>query len=258
MILNLSDTVYWKKGGKVVAERVLPNSVVKEISKEQHTNLDWVREEPEYICKHYPRGGYDICLEDILTDLDVEFRQYFSHIKAFHACRIKDESSYTKNGIIPLDEEMLIQSLLKICGNIASSKEIEKACKNAIKRYRSQSDTEGVFFFHTFEHAKYSHQKHYLEYGGEIFTPIVRELGLDISILKDHGRACLIECDIPILRLSKSSLFLWELLTVLSLQDAPCNITEIAFSDGNFGGFETDPRPVEPEHIREFHYIDGF
>lgn len=259
MILNLSDTAYWKKIGKIVAKRVLPYSFVIEITKEQHTNLDWISEKPEYICKHYPRDDYDICLANILTDLDVEFLKYFRRIKGYHACRITDESCYTQNGIIPLDEEILIQVMSKRCGNMTSLGKIKEACKYVINLYRPNSDTEGVFFFHTFEHAKYLHQKHYLEYGGEIFTPIVQRLGLDIKILKDHGRPCLIECNIPMLHLSeRRRMFLWELLTVLSLQDVPCNITEKAFSDGIFGGFETDPRPVEPENICEFHYIDGF
>lgn len=123
------------------------------------------------------------------------FRETYSHVAAYHACRPTDIESYLGKGIIPSNMEALIEKA-KIYFNETDA--VTAAVKELGKDYLDHG-RDKIGFFVSKTGSLESGYSHYLRNGSELFQGIARRLGdrAEQKISKE-GKPTLFQCALPI------------------------------------------------------------
>ena len=121
----------------------------------------------------------------------------FTHIRAYHACRIEDIGEYQINGLQPVNETTALANALRILGRFEKSKQrIESKF-----RERWTVANEDPLRFKVWLELKKSEllgdSCHYLIYGSEFLNNIALDLGCR-HMLKTVGHAYILTCEIPL------------------------------------------------------------
>ena len=248
MLLDLSATSEWMHTIKTIIHQILPPEVIDQISKIEHARM--YSDTLEYMIEAYEAEEQYISREELEIEFDIHFCSHYEAIRCFHACRITDESSYRKNGIKRISDELFLELALERFGHVSSVEAIKQACEEKVLDNHDMS----VFFFTALESAKDSSQNHYLKCGSEMLQGLAWDLGLgNQGVLSGQGRSCIIECKIPISQVKQIYRYdFWRQLITFSFKKT----SKKAFKQESLNwGFATDG-DVTPESIVNFHYIE--
>ena len=119
----------------------------------------------------------------------------FDYIKAYHGCKIYKENQF-ENGLNPLTKEYLIEKILEFKSKLGIDMELEK--------YDFTNDletTEGKIWFCLDEEELLKCCNHYIIYGSEVLHGILlkyKKTDAVRTFLASEGKACYLECNIPI------------------------------------------------------------
>jgi hypothetical protein len=249
-MLDLSNVSEWLNTSYEVAQTIIPASVLDLISSIDYEKM--YSDTLEYLINSYDSVGLFVTREILESEFDIHLCEKYPTIKGFHACRVTDESSYRKQGIVALNKEILFELAIERFGQHASVDEITDACeKTCIK-----ANEDNVFFFPSLENAKKSSQNHYLKCGSETLQGLSADLGLACrGILSKQGKSCIIECEIPTEQLDDLYRFdIWRNLITFSLQKANGRKFKNKTPDWGYATYGT----LKPEFIIKFHYIEEY
>lgn len=119
----------------------------------------------------------------------------FDYIKAYHGCKIYKENQF-ENGLNPLTKEYLIEKILDFKSKLGIDIDLEK--------YDFRDDlntTEGKIWFCLAEEELLRDCNHYIIYGSEVLHGILlkyKKTDIVRNFLANEGKACYLECDIPL------------------------------------------------------------
>lgn len=236
MILDLLSTNDILATTKETITNVIPSKIATEVEKLCDNDI-------------YPDELYEI-LEEYETKIDDFFCNKYNYIRSFHACRIIDENSYLQHGIKKLCKPLIIELALERFSKHKSRKSILNACENLLVDEQDKA----VFFFSSFNDAKSPLQNHYLKSGPEVLQGLVSTLNLsNQGILTRQGRACIIECHLPIKYIKpvlRNSF--WKEFIISSHQKS---FAEAIRRDLQEWAFATLCN-ISPEYIKHFHYLE--
>lgn len=138
---------------------------------------------------------------DIVESFEDSFRSYYSHIRAFHACRPAEMSSYIENGIAVQNQNQLQNKFREIFSEISADKFNNALQKNS---FGSQVD-QGKSYYSLFKNTLVEDAGHYLIYGSEYTLALIGTLAASDyekrqyqRRLKTIGIPTLFEVEIPI------------------------------------------------------------
>lgn len=149
----------------------------------------------------------------------------YTHIRAYHACRIEDKCLYQTKGLVPIDRDGALKKALRILMPFVKSKaRIEKV----FEKIWEEVDNHRVWFaFKKNELLRES--SHYLIYGSEVLSAVANNLGYR-NELRSIGIPYILTCEIRLSRIL-------------------CDMTDsILYNMG--GGFPVDNLP--PDEIIKF------
>lgn len=127
----------------------------------------------------------------------------FDYIKAYHGCKIYKENQF-ENGLNPLTKQYLIEKILDFKSKLGINIDLEK--------YDFRDDlntTEGKIWFCLAEEELLKNCNHYIIYGSEVLHGVLlkyKKTDIVRNFLANEGKACYLECDIPIEIVSTSLL----------------------------------------------------
>ena len=204
--------------------------------------------------KKLSRAGSDFFaeVEDWSADFDAAFRNRYSHIRAFHACRaFAGVDSYKRKGIRKLSRGLLRKLAHLVFANYSTREEIDKVVDEADIPAFEKSVYVFTDAIHPLDHSC----NHYLQSGSEMLQALSISLGIHSrGILAEQGVPYLIECNVPLEHVSTG--FRWELWRKL--------VTEFFRVEAG----ATPPKEpydfclrvthsIAPQSIRGFHEING-
>ena len=121
----------------------------------------------------------------------------FTHIRAYHACRIEDIKEYQVKGLQSVDESMALSNALRILGRFEKSKQ---RIENKFQERWDVANKDHLRFKVWLSLKKselLGHSCHYLIYGSEFLSAVAGELGCR-NMLKSVGRSYILTCEIPL------------------------------------------------------------
>lgn len=119
----------------------------------------------------------------------------FTHIRAYHACRVEDEAAIYKEGLIPFTRKSALETAKK---KLPSYKNItEGQVKVLIDELWGEEAHMGRVWFELGTSAFLEQDAHYLIYGSEILNAVFMRLGCR-NVLKTIGKPAFVICDVPI------------------------------------------------------------
>lgn len=128
----------------------------------------------------------------------------FTHLRAYHGCRLKEGDNQLEMGLVPLDVNHACDNVRSI---FQSSKfpELSPSMVDEAIASMQTKDREGRIFFEASKRLLLDHCGHYLIYGSEYIVGIATALSAaalndkDYAIaLKATGTPTLLTCDVPI------------------------------------------------------------
>lgn len=123
------------------------------------------------------------------------FRETYSQVAAYHACRPTDIKSYLSKGIIPANPEALIEKA-KLYFNETDA--VTAAVKEIGKDYLDHG-RDKIGFFISMTGSLESGYSHYLRDGSELFQCIASRLGdWAVQKISKEGKPTLFQCALPI------------------------------------------------------------
>jgi hypothetical protein len=140
-----------------------------------------------------------------------EFKSIWSHIKVFHACRVKDISDYYTNGIVSSSIENLDKLVLTILQPFVSKNILENLIRIMHSHYNENDEKVFVAI------DKYHLQLfcgHHLEYGSEYLLSSIMMLenfGVSVKPILDSIKKStetiptIFECDVPFKNISSDN-----------------------------------------------------
>lgn len=142
-------------------------------------------------------------IEDMAQQKISDFRQRYSHIRVYHACRTDDVSSYYKKGLLPsiAVKDVQVNRFREIFLKSDFPELTEEMLQQSVKKIGSKSGDLclAIDDKHIIEFAG-----HYLIYGSEYLTNLVTQLPIEkpqqklFPILRNIGKPTFIEIDLPI------------------------------------------------------------
>ena len=121
----------------------------------------------------------------------------FTHIRAYHACRIEDIKEYQVKGLQSVDESMALSNALRILGRFEKSKQ---RIENKFQERWDVANKDHLRFKVWLGLKKselLGHSCHYLIYGSEFLSAVAGELGCR-NMLKSVGHSYILTCEIPL------------------------------------------------------------
>ena len=141
-------------------------------------------------------------MDSIVTDNKIdEFRQRYSHIRAYHACRTADVSGYYERGILPLCTEAQADRFRSIFPRDKFPELTEDMLQQSIKKISVGIDRE--LYLVIDDRQIIERAGHYLIYGSEYLTKLVTQLPIENSqekyfpVLRKIGKPTFIEINLP-------------------------------------------------------------
>lgn len=124
----------------------------------------------------------------------------FSHCACYHSCRIRDEDSYRRHGLLPADLDLLDRQAENLFG---ISEALSRAIKTARREGYRAHNQGGVFLF--FARSGAAHiGDHYLRHGSEYLACIAGALGPEQStMLGTQGRPAIVRCELSLTELGE-------------------------------------------------------
>src|SRR5919205_705887 len=154
----------WIKQILRINKDLLSRAVVKEFKSDNKLeilsdNIGWLE---EVVRRVNPLPKFDR-LEDELTERLV---RYYSAVRAFHACRPLDVSSYYEQGLIPLDPGKAASDFKRhlLCGDFP---ELDESDLDSVIKDTTLDTIEGRVYFNLDERLLIEQCGHYLLYGSE-------------------------------------------------------------------------------------------
>lgn len=141
-----------------------------------------------------------IFIADKLQGTKVNLADY-THIRAYHACRIEDENVYRNKGLVAFNPESALKDAII---KLRSGKVTELEIRNQFNlEWESLGTNYSPQIWLMLEKAELLGKScHYLIYGSEFLNCLAMRLGCR-DRLKTIGRPAIIVCDIPIKYISK-------------------------------------------------------
>lgn len=133
------------------------------------------------------------------------FKEIYTDVIAYHACRPKNVQSYLSEGIIPADTKKLIEEA-KIFFN--DEETVIKTFKDIMGQQYLDHGSNKIGFFMSRTGSLEPGYSHYLEYGSELFQCIANRLGEKaLQKLSNQGTPTLFRCVIPVSWLDEFTTF---------------------------------------------------
>ncbi|WP_298031007.1 hypothetical protein [uncultured Dysosmobacter sp.] len=119
----------------------------------------------------------------------------YTHIRAYHACRIEDIEAYKKNGIVPFTEQSAIEDAVKKLSDERLTEDDVRA--QAEKVWEKYSIHSHKVWLSLEQSELLGDACHYLIYGSEFLNAVAADLWCRDK-LKIIGKPTIIACDVPL------------------------------------------------------------
>ena len=167
----------------------------------------------------------------------------FTHIRAYHACRIEDKRSYIEQGVLPIEKNFAQNKAIAIFSTFGYTiPQIEKIFDKVWDEYFSPNTPPHVYSIldpNDFRNGC----GHYLIFGSEVLSAVAYRLGKDEcrNKLRDIGEPTILGCDVQIDQILKDSL----------------TYIEDAILKGNVENIELPVGEIPPQDIVSFMFPEG-
>lgn len=119
----------------------------------------------------------------------------YTHIRAYHACRIENIEAYKKNGIVPFTEQSAIKDAVKkLSDERLSEDEVRKQAKETWKKCNIYTHK---VWLDLEQSELLGEDCHYLIYGSEFLNAVAAQLWCRDK-LKAIGKPAIVVCDVPL------------------------------------------------------------
>jgi len=183
-------------------------------------------------------GTKNVLITEECGGKDISIANY-THLRAYHACRLLDIETYKKEGIVPLVEQSAIEYAIKTLSD-------ERLTEDRVRKKAEEiwigygSNIHRVWL--ALEQSELLEEAgHYLIYGSEFLNAVAGHL-LCRNKLKEIGRPTIIVCDVPLNKIS----------------DTWTNGLEQAIKDEETSSCSIAVDCVAPEDIVDFIYPTGY
>jgi hypothetical protein len=191
----------------------------------------------------------DVSIIDTFAE---RLQNHYKALRAFHACRPTDISSYDNNGLVPLDYDLFDEMARNHFLTEEFPEVTEMILNSAIKEVRRSPNREGHISFELNEKSLIERNSHYLLYGSEYLIGIAAALTRNLKMrdykqtLKKIGIPTIFVCDVPI-----------TIIPIDTIYDLCGSILKILFSSildekykhpQTFFGFSID-QSLSPDNI---------
>ena len=197
----------------------------------------------------------EIRIYDPLVDKSARSLKGFTHIRAYHACRVQSIERYKAEGIRTLGyDELLMMTKERLSSLNIEEQKIEKAFSEIWKKYEACMNRH--VYLGVWKEELLQQSGHYLVYGSETITAVAATLGGEYfqSILKRIGKPTLIVCNVPIVDIDDY----W--LNSIS-RSMPINSDASVYVDevrpDNIIGFEYPKKIFDPLLWRDYKYDEN-
>ena len=161
----------------------------------------------------------------------------YTHIRAYHACRIENIEAYKKNGIVPFTKQSAIKDAVKkLSDERLSEDEVRKQAEETWKERNIHKVWLGLEQSELLGDAC-----HYLIYGSEFLNAVAAQLWCRDK-LKAIGKPTIVVCDVPLNTVSDT----WMTGLEQAVKKGEASIYSIAVNR------------VSPEDIIEFIFPTGY
>ncbi len=141
---------------------------------------------------------------DLFIDKDKidEFRRQYSHIRAYHACRPEDVSSYYDKGLLLRNKDDQIERFRSLFLGGKFPELTEEMLQQSIEKLVPYSDADGELCLALDDRFIIAHCGQYLISGSEYLAALVIQLPIDdskeyLSVLRGIGKPIFFEIDLP-------------------------------------------------------------
>lgn len=196
----------------------------------------------------------DQSIEAMITAEKInEFRQRYSHIRVYHACRPENESSYYEKGILPSIKvkDVQVERFRGIFLNGKFPELTEEMLQQSIKIIGSKEDELSL---HIDDRFILEHSTLYLIYGSEYLSNLVNNLPVKnskeeyFSVLRRIGKPTFFEINLPTTTEYSKDNNLWELIRDMIMEWTYCLAHSRAQSGHGDNTFELS-EPLLPKYI---------
>jgi len=147
---------------------------------------------------------------DVATQLSRKFRDAYSKIRLFHACRPTDIGSYLRSGLLPLAPEAVNERARTLFLSGKFPAVTERALSDAVAEL-SRENRGGYIYLSLDDIDLARHAGHYLIYGSEYLAVLAKSLSRRtgekcLEILRTIGIPTVFVCDVPLDYLSESNI----------------------------------------------------
>jgi hypothetical protein len=191
-----------------------------------------------------------------------EFRQLYSHIRAYHACRPDNISTYYEKGLLLRSKDAQIERFRSIFLSGKFPELTEEMLQQSIKELTPYSDADGELCLAIDDRFIIEFCGLYLVYGSEYIAGLVNNLPIEnakkhqyLSVLREIGKPTFLEINLPNTSEYVSDGIIWEIIQEILTGWAYClanSITQPHHLDCTVSII----KPLPPEHICS-HYHPG-
>lgn len=210
-----------------------------------------VSDDLEWLEKVIKRAHGRKC-DDVRKLLAHQLRAHYSFVVAFHGCRPSAIESYQSGGIVPSNPEKLRAAAQGLFGDSATVAiaidHLAQTDGGSSSSYEEHNSGRSYFVL-SYDHLVNS-CGHYLLYGSEYLLCVANSVG-KAHILRNQGRATVIECKIPSTALP--SWFFKELSGNL-LERMFSRLLEPSYEPDELNFGFAIKETVAPENIIQFHF----
>ncbi|HPQ44734.1 MAG TPA: hypothetical protein PKZ42_10965 [Syntrophales bacterium] len=192
--LDISNIPSWMETTSKICSELVSEKVRKQLK--YYDPEEMYSDTMSFLLECCDQFGQFLNYEKWCTDLDDAFTALYTHIKAFHACRIfMGLNSYKEKGIQKLSRNLL-RDLAKITfKDYASREDIDIA----VDKYKIPAFEKSIYLFTDLKSPLDRSCSHYLQSGSESLQALAIALNIHSrGILASQGQAFLIECDVPL------------------------------------------------------------